>query len=165
MATKTENAFNEFGGWQEWEYRSTVHGGIGYYWERRDGLRLSQRTSGAYYPAGVGPRRGRPPRFVYWDELPGGGNAHPEGGWGGYGDAGSFHEHLEAEMNSNYEGEHVRFVYRDILMDSVGEEVYPAEWKHEGRLIVQKIAKWAEKRWPIGKTAKWPTLGVAAELS
>jgi hypothetical protein len=53
-----------------------------------------------------------------------------------------------------------------VLMGTVGEDDYPADWKHEsGDLITEEIAAWADKQWPLGTRAKWPTLGVPAELS
>jgi hypothetical protein len=162
MATKTDR---RQGGWSEYSYRSEVHGGTGYYWQRdADGLRVSMRQSGCYYPPGEAVKLGRMPRARYAeaDEVPGqvSGNMY---------DPVDLSELVLANMRTQYEGAHVRFAYNGQLMHTIGESDFEAngiELHGDGYPSMEAIISYAARIWPVGDKSKWPkSLGVPADLS
>lgn len=163
MATKTGR---RQGGWSEYEYVSEVHGRTGYYWQRDyDGLRVSLRTSGRYYPPGEAVKLGRPPRTrtdIGADEVPGqiSGNMY---------DPVDLSEHILADMRTQYEGAHIRFAYNGEIMHTIGEADYKANGVvlGEGGLPgMEELIAYAARVWPVGKKSVWPkSLGIPAELS
>lgn len=163
MASKTDRRQN---GWSEYQYTSEVHGGCGYYWERdKDGLRVSMRTSGRYYPPGEAVKVGRPPRTrtdIGADEVPGqiSGNMY---------DPIDLSEHVMVDMRTKYEGAHVRFAYQGEIMHTIGEDDFEEngiELNDDGYPSMKALIEYAGRMWPVGKESMWPkSLGIKAELS
>lgn len=164
MATQTDRRQE---GWREYEYKSEVHGGRGYYWQRdADGLRVSMRESGNYYPPGEAVKLGRMPRARYAeaDEVPGqvSGNMY---------DPVDLSELMLANMRTKYEGAHIRFSYDGELLHTIGMkreelEAQGIELSEDGYPSLETLIKYAARVWPVGQRSKWPkSLGVKAELS